>query len=242
MGSILLVLRENIFSFELSKDTLIILCSTFFLWGIPSSLLHNCAHHNIKPNWLNTVIGETIGSFMLYGFKGFRLGHLYHHKFPDNPMWDPHPPKGYNFIEFVMAPVKDTLKVIERGYYQNFNKNKQSEKSIKIQTALFYLSGLSRLFFWFALFKLNGFVFFYLPIYAGNIIVFAHINYATHVEREDGTIEIINLNHNLYYKIINLLSYNGYFHKSHHMRPQLFNPKKAKINDAIPYISYKPTL
>lgn len=240
LSFILIHFRNNLLDFSFTYKSIFLLFSTFLLWGMPSSLLHNCAHHNIKPNWLNTFTGELLGAFMLYGFKGFRLGHLYHHKFPDNPLWDPHPPKGYNFLEFVMAPVKDTLLVVERAYYQNFGKNKKTELSIKIQRGLFYLSGISRLLFWFSLFKLKFFILLYLPIYAGNIIVFAHINFATHIENSEGKFEIINLNHNLYYKIVNALSFNGYFHKSHHLKPQLFNPREAKINDKIPYISFDP--
>lgn len=239
MGAMLLFIRENIFSFDFNKYYIALFFSTFFLWGLPSSLLHNCAHKNIKPAKLNDLIGEIIGSFMLYGFRGFRLGHLYHHKFPDNPMWDPHPPAGYSYFKFMLAPVKDTLRVIERGYYQNFGNTPLSRKSIKYQIYLFYLSGVARLFFWFTLFKLNGFLYFYLPIYFGNIIIFSHINFATHITHDDGSCEIINLTQGLYYKVVNSLSYNGYYHKSHHLRPQLFDPKKAVIKDKIPYISFK---
>lgn len=242
-GCVLLVIRKDVFDFDFDFDisniNIMFFCSTFFLWGYPSAILHNCAHKNVKPNWLNTVLGEVIGSFMLYGFRGFRLGHLFHHKFPDNPDWDPHPPRGYNFLQFVMAPVKDTLKVIEKGYYESFGNNERTVRSIRIQTVLFYLSGFCRLFFWICLFKLEGFIFFYLPAYIGNIIVFAHINFATHIERKDGSCEIVNLNGNIYYRVINKLSFNGYYHKSHHRKPQFFNPKKAKIDDSVPYVSYK---
>jgi hypothetical protein len=63
-----------------------------------------------------------------------------------------------------------------------------------------------------------------------NIFVFAHINYATHVQSRDGDFEIINLDSNFYYRFINVVSFGGYFHKNHHLKPYAFNPKFAALS------------
>lgn len=208
--------------------------------GLPSSLMHNCAHGNIKPRWLNELVGAICGTFMLYGFRGFALAHMFHHIYPDDPKMDPHPPHGHHFLSFVVSPIKATLLVVERAYYGFFGKNEESIKNIKIQLTLFNLAMFARTLFWFLLLGPKYFVFAYLPIYAANIFVFAHINFKGHRERLDGSSEIINLNTNFYYKYINLVSFGGYFHKSHHLKPTAFNPAKVLIDENIDYITYVP--
>jgi fatty acid desaturase len=210
------------------------------LCGLPSSIMHNCAHGNIKPRLLNNIIGEICGTIMLYGFKGFSLAHMFHHIHPDDPKMDPHPPRGYTFLRFVISPIEATLRVVECGYYEFFGENKKTRMNIKIQIILFNLGLFCRVIFWFLLLGPNLFILAYLPIYMANIFVFAHINYAAHIERFDGSSEIINLNHNIYYKFINLVSLGGYFHKSHHLKPGAFNPAKVKINEEVDYITFIP--
>ena len=241
LDSSLYLLNGVRFHFVITKFDFIFPILAFLFCGLPSSIMHNCAHGNIKPRILNTIVGEICGTVMLYGFRGFALAHLFHHIYPDDPTMDPHPPRGHHFLGFVVSPIKATLQVVERAYYNFFGKSVETDNSIKLQLVLFNLGLLARTVFWFLLLGPKYFVLGFVPIYAANIFVFAHINFAAHIERADGKSEIINLNHNLYYKYINLVSFGGYFHKSHHLKPGAFNPANITINDAEKLITYIPS-
>ncbi|WP_417335007.1 fatty acid desaturase family protein [Halobacteriovorax marinus] len=210
------------------------------LCGLPSGLLHNCAHRNVGPRWFNDLVGEFLGSVMLYGYRGFSLGHMFHHKYPDNPKYDPHPPRGYSFLRFVVSPIEATLIIIERAFYEQFGDNTKNRSLIKYSRFFFNLSIVLKLVFWFLFLGASAFIYFYMVLYMANIFVFAHINYATHIENEDGSSEIINLDNNLYYKVVNKISLGGYYHKNHHLRPRIFNPSKVVIKKEMPLISYTP--
>jgi len=225
------------FSFN-SSDLLLVLFS-ILLCGLPSSVLHNCAHRNVGSLKVNDFIGEFMGTFMLYGYKGFALGHMFHHKYPDNPEYDPHPPRGYSFLYFVISPIEATLNVIERAYYDFHGESEVTKKNIRLQKIFFNLTILLRAAFIFMILGPKLFVLLYLPIYLTNIFVFAHINYATHIENEDDNSEIINLNNNLYYKFVNIVSFGGYYHKSHHLKPRAFNPSKVKVDESKRLITFE---
>lgn len=225
------------FNFQLNSNDFWLILLPVFLCGLPSSIMHNCAHNNIKPKLLNLAVGELCGTFMLYGFRGFALAHMFHHIHPDDPLMDPHPPQGQTFLRFVISPIKSTLVVVERAYYKIYGKNSQTVINIKAQLLLFNLCLIARTLFWLLLLGPKYFVLAYLPVYFANIFVFAHINFAAHKERVDGSSEILNLNHNLYYQFINFVSFGGYFHKSHHLRPGVFNPARIKILEEKRYIT-----
>ncbi len=225
------------FDFQLSSYDFWLVLLPVFLCGLPSSIMHNCAHNNLRPKMLNLVVGELCGTFMLYGFRGFALAHMFHHIHPDDPLMDPHPPQGQTFFRFVISPIKSTLKVVERAYYKNYGITSRTIINIKAQKFLFNLCLLARTLFWLFLLGPKYFLLAYLPVYFANIFVFAHINFAAHKERSDGSSEIINLNHNLYYQFINLVSFGGYFHKSHHLRPGAFNPARIKTLEDKIYIT-----
>jgi fatty acid desaturase len=209
------------------------------LCGLPSSILHNCAHGNVGGKRLNRAVGEVCGTIMLYGFEGFRLGHVFHHKYPDNPQYDPHPPHGLKFHEFLVSPIKATLDVIENAYYANFDHGIGSRRNVALQKIFFNLSIVARLVFWVALLGPKWFLLFYLPMYFANIFVFAHINFATHVQSHDGSFEIINLDSNSYYQFINLVSFGGYYHKNHHLSPKSFNPARVSVACQKSLVTYQ---
>ena len=230
--------------FEINKFDYLISFAALLLCGLPSSILHNCAHRNVGPRFLNDLIGEFLGTVMLYGYRGFSLGHMFHHKYPDNPEFDPHPPQGQSFLRFVVSPIKATLVIIERAYFKEYGENSKTRANITMQKIFFNSSIFLKLLFWFLLFGAKNFFLFYLVLYVSNIFVFAHINYATHVEDEHGQSQIINLNNNLYYKIVNVISFGGYFHKNHHLRPRVFNPSRIVGSAAVlnTYKSETPSL
>lgn len=237
---LLYFMRGVSFDFELTRFDFFLILLPILFCGLPSSLMHNSAHRNIKPRLFNNLVGEICGSFMLYGFRGFALAHMFHHIHPDDPLMDPHPPHGQSFLRFVVSPIKSTLLVVERAYYQSFGKNAETQKLIQWQLVVFNLGLIFRTLFWFLLLGPKLFALAYLPVYLANIFVFAHINYVAHRDRADGSFEIINLNHNIYYKIVNILSFGGYYHKSHHQRPQLFNPSSTNLSRERDYVSYVP--
>ncbi|OUR99537.1 hypothetical protein A9Q84_00525 [Halobacteriovorax marinus] len=241
LSAILFLTRGFDLSFNFETWMIILPILGAVLCGYPSSILHNCAHGNTGTRLQNDLVGEILGTVMLYGFGGFRLGHMFHHKFPDDPLMDPHPPRGYSFFFFLLSPVKATLGVIERSYFSYFGENKTTRTNIQLQKIAFNISIILRVLFWYLLLGSELFVLFYIPMYVLNIFVFAHINYATHIVNDDGSSEIVNLNNNYYYKIVNKISFGGYFHKNHHRRPQVYNPSKIQLKNDVDYITYIPT-
>jgi stearoyl-CoA desaturase (delta-9 desaturase) len=227
-------------SIEVDLSSYYLILPSLLFCGLPSSILHNCAHGNWGKKINNTVLGELCGTIMLYGYKGFKLGHMFHHSYPDNPDYDVHPPAGYTFVKFLVSPIKDTIKVIEKVYYESFGDNKVTRRNILLQKIAANICIVLRLIFVYLLLGPTLFVFVYLTIYISNVFVFAHINYAAHIEKEDGSFEVVNLNHNLYYKVINVLSCGGYFHKSHHLKPRFKNPALVQINNKEDYITFVP--
>ena len=231
LNGALLMLKGVDFEFDFRPSDAFFILLPLIFCGLPSSIMHNCAHKNIRPLLLNNVVGEVCGTFMLYGFKGFALAHMFHHLHPDDPLMDPHPPQGKKFLPFVISPIKSTLLVVERAYYGYHGRTDASVANIRKQVILFNLCLAARTAFWFLLLGPKYFLLAYLPTYFANIFVFAHINFAAHRECADGTSEILNLNHNIYYKYINQVSFGGYFHKSHHLRPGVFNPATVTIDE-----------
>ncbi len=229
-------------SFNLQVVDGLLVIGGLLLCGLPSGLLHNCAHRNVGARWFNDLVGEFLGTVMLYGYRGFSLGHMFHHKFPDNPKFDPHPPRGYSFLRFVVSPIEATLIIIERAYYETFGENKKSKTILQISRLVFNISILLKLSFWFLLLGAKVFTLFYLVLYISNIFVFAHINFATHIENENGDSEIVNLNHNLYYRVVNRISLGGYFHKNHHLKPRAFNPAKIAFKENKSLVTYCPPI
>lgn len=190
-----------------------------------ASLLHNTAHGNIKNKYLNRVVGEICGYWVLYGFQNFVLIHMLHHKFSDEE-FDPVNPKGMNFFVFLTAPMRYMIRATKKYLFSIHGKHADYQNVMRSQSVVFNINLILRLSLWFIILGPKLFVFFYLPGIMATIGIFAHINYNCHEENpKDGTVEIVNLNHNLYYKIANTLTFGGYFHKNHHLNPRLFDPR-----------------
>lgn len=219
-------LKSGITDFSPRLELLHLLFLPFaFVFGVQVPVvLHNAVHFNIKPRKLNEVIGELCGFFVLFGMAPFRISHVLHHANADIKGLDPHPPMGKSFLFFLATTQLNTIKVISRQYFSVHGRS-PGTYGIMASQMIFYYIGLGfRALIWFTLLGPTLFLAFYIPAYLTNLVVFAHINFATHVTRENGDVEIINLNHNLYYRIMNVLSSGAYFHKNHHLRPKLYNP------------------
>lgn len=101
-------------------------------------------------------------------------------------------------------------------------------KKIWAQKDFFALVSIfAKLIFWYLLLGKAFFFTLYIPSYLTQFIFFTHFNYFTHRPKENGEVEILNLNHNWVYKLMNLMWAGVYFHKNHHSKAFMFNPRYA---------------
>lgn len=192
-----------------------------------SSLLHNASHSNVKGKLFNRVVGEYCGYWVLYGFSNFCLVHILHHKFSDEEL-DPVSPKGMSFIVFLSAPMRYMIKAARKYLFKVHGKSANYNRIMIAQTLIFHVNLILRLTIWYLLLGKTFFFSFYLPGFLTIVSIFAHINYVCHQQNEKGTVDILNIDHNIYYKITNFFTMGGYYHKNHHLSMTTFNPKYLK--------------
>ncbi len=222
--SVLCLLLSQVNHSQISFGTLVALLPLGIILGaMIGSFIHNSSHSNVGHKFLNRVVGEFCGTWTLYGFTNFVMIHMLHHQYTDEKH-DPVNPKGMNFFVFLSAPMRYMIRVT-KGWLNEVHGTKVGyQQTMMIQTFFFHLNVILRLVFWYFAFGPELFLSFYLPSLAANYSVHAHINYVCHRDQEDGSIEIMNLNHNLYYKFANLITFGGYYHKNHHLKLNVFNP------------------
>lgn len=224
-------------NWHLSIDGSLFKAITFTIIGVingmvVASLLHNTSHSNVPTKILNRMVGEYCGYYVLYGFTSFCLVHILHHQHSDEEL-DPVNPKGMSFFIFLTAPMRYMIRTTKK-YLNSVHGKKKNYSSIMIsQTVIFHLNLILRLGIWYLLLGKFLFLAFFIPTFITIISVFAHINYNCHEQREDGSIEIMNLDHNFYYKVVNFFTMGGYYHKNHHLNVKLFNPKYLVIKKAL---------
>jgi fatty acid desaturase len=187
-----------------------------------ASMLHNAAHSNFPTKLLNRVVGEYCGYWVLYGFTNFSLVHLLHHKYSDSSL-DPVNPKGMSFFVFLTAPMRYMIKTTKKYLVLRHGHHADYKHVMKIQVALFHLNLALRLSLWYLILGKSLFLSVYLPGVVSIITVFAHINYVCH-QQQGEEVFVMNLNHNLYYKIANFFTMGGYYHRNHHHNMKAFNP------------------
>ncbi len=225
-GSILLAAIALIYYWtEISWLYLLFLPAAIYIGHLTAVCIHNAVHNNFKPVWINPVIGELCALQQISaGFPVFRLVHNQHHAYSDDPIKDPHPPKGYSFWQFVdnsRALITNRLTAI---YLENWGDSEKSRNTWKIQTGLLLCMRFAKTLFIFVLLGPKLFVLLFIPSYLSNVFLFAAFNYFTHIENKDGTTDILNLDSNLYYAICNRILFGVFYHKNHHLKPKLFNP------------------
>ncbi len=205
-----------------------------FVFGLQVPVaLHNAVHFNIRPKVLNELIGEICGFFVLFGMAPFRISHVLHHANSDDEELDPHPPRGKSFLYFLATTQMNTIRVIGNQYFSIHGKNRRTTSIMAMQLPVYYVGLLARLFIWWKVLGPTYFVAFFIPAYVTNLVVFAHINWATHQTLANGEVVIVNLNHNLYYKAVNLIGAGAYFHLNHHLRPGLYNPAAMEASRSV---------
>lgn len=204
---------------------------------VSATAFHNASHGNIKPRILNTIVGELTASFSLEDIRCFKVGHMLHHIHSDDPVLDPHPPVGLSFMQFIAQSRQKTIYCITQFYFKNHGKSPSSERNVLAQIIVFHVAAILKLVFLFLAFGPVGFLFFYIPSYLSYFFGFAHLNYISHKEQDQTAAgdDLIIYNHDegVFYKIMNVLTSGGYFHKNHHLYPGLYNPSKATTSKTV---------
>lgn len=193
--------------------------------GISAVFIHNATHGSFPKRWLNEACGHLAGVHQLWGFLGWKLIHLIHHHYSDDAAFDPHPPKNLTFWQFTRIMSLHASRKITERYREHWGVSARTHALHGVLLALFIGLAMSNMLFWYLLLGPAGFVFFYIPSYAANHLLFSHINYYAHPKDTAGRTQPGNLDHNLYYKLANALWFGIYYHGNHHRKPLLFNPK-----------------
>lgn len=207
--------------------------SLAYLLGIPfamtvtfiaTAFLHNASHSSIKPNWLRRVLGEAMALLQLVGFPDWTFVHILHHQFSDDPTLDPHPPLDKTYWQFLLGMRQTISKVFGAYYFQLWGNDAESLRNLKELGIEAKLATFLKVVFWYLLLGPQLFVFFFVVSVPFKMAHYAWFNYATHVYTKDGVL-IVNLSEG-FYRLINWVAFGLYFHKNHHLRPDLFNPSK----------------
>lgn len=237
------LLAHNFFNhtdIELFLSPLVILVALMSIplgWMV-ASLLHNTGHGNFKGPLFNRILGEIAGFLAGYGHYNFILVHFLHHIHSDHEH-DPVNPKGMSFFTFLIAPTKYMIRHTKAYLREVHGHNKNFESILSTQTVLFYINLILRQLILYTVLGPTFYIAFYLVCVASNIAILAHINYYCHREDEQGTVEVLNLNHNLYYKVANFVTSGGYFHKNHHMNVNLIDPRVLDTAEK-PFYTVRP--
>lgn len=204
---------------------------------VSAAVMHNAAHENFRSRWLNRLWGELCGLFQLSGFAGWTVSHFMHHAAPDNPDKDAHAPGDMTFSQYVNAMGHMMKRSITEGYFKAFGVGKHSTATWGLVTCLLPLVRYVRILFILTLFGPAAFVFLYVPFKIANTMIYGDFNYRTHRPHPDGGFEVLNLNHNVWFKMLNAISIGSYYHKNHHRNPKVFNPGDV-VDDGRPFITF----
>jgi len=224
-------------SFSLTPvHALAVVAAIPFGWFVASSI-HNAGHTNFPPR-INRVIGELAGAYLGYGFTSFVLIHTLHHSYTDRTH-DPVSPRGLTFWQYLLSPLRHPTR-IARTYLLSLHGGSARYSLVRWGEFLAFNVNIAlRVALWALLFGPELFLLFYIPSVLSDIAILAHINYACHRHHEDGSVEVVNLRGTVYYDIANAVTMGGYFHKNHHLRPKLVDPRV--IGDpAEPMLSVPP--
>ncbi len=207
-----------------------------FGWFV-ASLVHNAGHTNFSARF-NRAIGELSGAYLGYGYTSFVLIHTLHHANTDR-QHDPVSPRGLTFLQYFVSPLRHPTKIARAYLYSRHGDTPGYDRIRWGEFIAFTTNVLLRTAMWALLFGPELFVFFYIPSIISDVAILAHINYACHRNRDDGSVEIVNLTDTLYYRVANAVTLGGYYHKNHHLQPKLLDPRTLK-EPAEPLLSIPP--
>lgn len=190
------------------------------------TLIHNCVHGNFRWKWLNQVIGELAGFYVLLGMAAFEINHRMHHVHHDTNL-DPHNPQRQSFFFFFFKNNFGGTGPVFNKFLQYHGDHKSNRLIFNLCIFLHFMNVPVRLAVWFLLLGPELFIVFFIPSYLFHMFVFAHINFVTHEVKEDQSVHIYNMDSNLYYKFVNFVGFGVYYHKNHHKNPNHFNPQRG---------------
>jgi fatty acid desaturase len=206
-----------------------------YIGGLSAVFIHNASHNSFPNKWLNDACGHLSGSHQLWGFTGWKLIHLVHHHYSDNVDMDPHAPGDKTFWQFARGMFLHSSAKITQRYREQFGAGLKTKLLHKAVLIVFLGLVALNLTFWFLLLGPAAFVWFYIPSYIANHLLFVDINYTAHPKDPiTGESKAANLDHNWYYKTANFLWCGIYYHANHHRKPLLFNPKYMVIQPRKP--------
>ncbi|MDX1975344.1 MAG: fatty acid desaturase [Rickettsiales bacterium] len=215
----------DFYNLSFSPWHLLLVPFAIYIGGLSAVFMHNATHGSFKPHWMNVVAGEIAGIHQLWGFLGWKLIHLVHHHYSDIVEHDTHPPKNYTFWQFTKIMFAYSSIKISQRYREHFGTTPRIKAIQLAGFVAFAVSILLNLALLFLLLGPVGFLWFYIPSLIANHLLYAHINHRAHPKNEEGETAPANLNHNLYFKVANLMWFGIYFHGNHHRWPRLFNPR-----------------
>ena len=161
---------------------------------------------------------------------GWKLIHLIHHHYSDNVAMDPHAPGDLGFWQFARVMfVKSSAKISER-YREHWGNTPRTRFLQQSTLVIFFALAAANLTLCYLVLGPAGFLFFYIPSYAANHMLYVDINYTAHPkDPTTGETSAGNFTDTLYYKLANAMWFGIYYHANHHRKPQLFNPKYMVI-------------
>jgi len=197
-----------------------------YVGGISAVFIHNATHGSFPSRPLNWLAGQLAGLHQLWGFMGWKLIHLVYHHYSDDAEHDTHPPKDLTFRQFAKSMFLYSSKKITERYREHWGISARTHLLHRSLLIVFLGMTACNALFWYLMLGPAGFLFFYVPSYAANHLLFCHINYYAHPKDDaTGATRPGNLDHNLYYQLANALWFGIYYHGNHHRKPLLFNPK-----------------
>jgi fatty acid desaturase len=202
-----------------------------YIGGVSAVFIHNATHNSFPNRRLNEICGYIAGVHQLWGFMGWKLIHLVHHHYSDNPDMDPHPPRNLTFWQFGRTMFLHSSAKITERYREHWGAGIKTQLLHKSVLIIFIGLTVLNTLFWFLLFGPSLFVFFYIPSYIANHLLFIDINYSAHPRNPaTGETQAANLDHTLYHKLANAMWSGIYYHANHHRKPLLYNPKKMQVS------------
>lgn len=184
-------------------------------------------------------MGEFAGLYLGYGFTNFILIHGLHHAHSDGED-DPVSPAGTTFFQYFTQPLRHPTARARRTLRKLHEHRPDAARTRLLEVVLFQANLVMRVAFFYLLLGPNLFLSFYVVSIVSDVAILAHINFACHRNNADGSVEVVNLSGNLYYRVANFVTTGGYFHKNHHLRPGLFDPRQLET-DPRPLLTVQPS-
>ena len=230
--ALLVTIRDaDSYRFEFHMAQLALVPLGIYIGGLSAVWMHNATHGSFRSPIKNWLAGQIAGIHQLWGFTGWKLIHLVHHMYSDDPVHDTHPPRGRTFWQFARAMAIESSAKISQRYKEHFGDTLQTRMLQRAGAVMMILMGLANLSLMFLLLGPAAFVFFYIPSYIANHLLYVDINYSAHPRDEQGNTAAANLNHTPYYKLANFFWHGIYFHGNHHRKPLLFNPRYMPVSE-----------